>query len=157
MAEEKRFIANGLDIKDIDSLAKVLNENNLERIKIKGDNNFEICIEARKTQIIASDTAKAVSAPVSVTTPEATTQTAVSPKGNVVKAPIVGTFYSSPSPDAEDFVKVGQSVKVGDVLFIIESMKVMNEVKSEFDGVVQVINIKNSQTVEYDEPIMVIG
>lgn len=78
-------------------------------------------------------------------------------EGNIVKAPIIGTFYSASSPDAEPFVKVGQTVHKGDVLFIIESMKVMNEVKSEFDGTVMVINVKDGEAVEYDQPIMIIS
>ena len=76
--------------------------------------------------------------------------------GNTVKAPIVGTFYSSPAPDKESFVKVGQTVKKGDVLFIIESMKLMNEVQSEFDGVVSQIFVKSGEGVEFGQPIMII-
>lgn len=78
-------------------------------------------------------------------------------EGNIVKAPIIGTFYASSTPDAEPFVKVGQSVHKGDVLFIIESMKVMNEVKSEFDGTVIVINVKSGEAIEYDQPVMIIS
>ena len=80
-----------------------------------------------------------------------------SPTGNVVKSPIVGTFYAAPAPDKESFVKVGQQVKKGDVLFIIESMKLMNEVQSEFDGVVSQIYVKSGDGVEYGQPIMIIG
>ncbi len=76
--------------------------------------------------------------------------------GNMVKSPIVGTFYSSPAPDKESFVKVGQTVKKGDVLFIIESMKLMNEVQSEFDGVVSQIFVKSGEGVEFGQPIMMI-
>lgn len=79
------------------------------------------------------------------------------PQGNIVKAPIIGTYYSASSPDAEPFVKVGQTVHKGDVLFIIESMKVMNEVKSEFEGKVMVVNLKSGEAVEYDQPIMIIS
>lgn len=91
--------------------------------------------------------------------PEEATGPAVSenPTGNVVKSPIVGTFYAAPAPDKESFVKVGQQVKKGDVLFIIESMKLMNEVQSEFDGVVSQIYVKSGDGVEYGQPIMIIG
>lgn len=78
------------------------------------------------------------------------------PTGNVVKAPIVGTFYASPSPDKPPYVKVGDTVKKGDVIMIIESMKLMNEVQSDFDGVVKEILIGNGSCVEYDQPIMII-
>ena len=70
--------------------------------------------------------------------------------------PIVGTFYSKPSPDKEDFVKIGDRVKKGDVLFIIESMKLMNEVKSEFDGVVSKILVESGDGVEYGQPILIL-
>jgi acetyl-CoA carboxylase biotin carboxyl carrier protein len=74
----------------------------------------------------------------------------------VVKAPIVGTFYASPSPDKPPYVKVGDAVKKGDVIMIIESMKLMNEVQSDFDGVVKDIMVKDGSPVEFDQPIMVI-
>ena len=76
--------------------------------------------------------------------------------GNVVTSPIVGTFYIKPSPDKQDFVKVGDRVKKGDVLFIIESMKLMNEIKSEFDGVVKEILVSSGEGVEYEQPIMIL-
>ena len=78
------------------------------------------------------------------------------PAGNVMKSPIVGTFYSAPSPDKPPFVEVGKKVKKGDVLFIIESMKLMNEIQSEFDGEVAEILCENGQAVEFGQPIMVI-
>ena len=76
--------------------------------------------------------------------------------GNIVKSPIVGTFYAAPSPDKPPFVKIGDTVKKGDVIMIIESMKLMNEVQSDFDGVVESILVSDGQTVEYDQPVMVI-
>lgn len=78
------------------------------------------------------------------------------PTGNVVKAPIVGTFYASPSPNKPPYVKVGDVVKKGDVIMIIESMKLMNEVTSEFDGTVKEILVQDGTPVEYDQPIMII-
>jgi len=77
--------------------------------------------------------------------------------GNEVKAPIVGTFYAAPSPDSEPFVKVGSAVKKGDTIFIIESMKVMSEVQSEFDGVVKKILVNSGDPVDFDQTLMVIG
>jgi|Deesub1362B_J571_1020462.scaffolds.fasta_scaffold00061_33 acetyl-CoA carboxylase biotin carboxyl carrier protein len=74
----------------------------------------------------------------------------------VVKSPIVGTFYRAPSPDAEPFVEVGSEVKKGQVLCIIEAMKLMNEIESEVDGVVVKIFVDNGQPVEYGEPLFLI-
>ncbi len=73
--------------------------------------------------------------------------------GNIVNSPLVGTFYSAPSPEAEAFVKVGDTVKKGQVLGIIEAMKLMNEIESEYDGVVEKILIKNEGLVEYGQPL----
>ena len=77
-------------------------------------------------------------------------------EGNVVKSPLVGTFYSASSPDSAPFVKVGDTVKKGQVLGIVEAMKLMNEIESEFDGVVKEIQIENEQVVEYGQPLFVI-
>lgn len=76
--------------------------------------------------------------------------------GNVVKAPIVGTFYAAADPSKPPFTEVGKHVKKGDVLMIIESMKLMNEITSEYDGVVKQILVKNGEAVDYDQPIMII-
>lgn len=76
--------------------------------------------------------------------------------GNVVKAPIVGTFYAAPDPSKPPFAEVGKHVKKGDVLMIIESMKLMNEITSEYDGVVKQILVKNGEAVDYDQPVMII-
>lgn len=77
-------------------------------------------------------------------------------EGNIVKSPMVGTFYSKPSPNSEAYVTVGQKVKKGDVLCIIEAMKLMNEIESEFDGEVVEILVKEEETVEYGKPLFVI-
>ena len=73
--------------------------------------------------------------------------------GNVMTSPMVGTFYLKPSPNAEPYVKVGQKVKKGDVLCIIEAMKLMNEIESEYDGIVEEILVKDSESVEYGQPL----
>lgn len=77
-------------------------------------------------------------------------------KGNVVKSPLVGVFYSSPSPDTDSFVKVGDRVTVGQTLGIVEAMKLMNEIECDFDGIVKEILINNSDVVEYGQPLFVI-
>lgn len=74
-------------------------------------------------------------------------------KGNIVKSPMVGTFYSKPSPKAEPYVEVGKKVKKGDVLCIIEAMKLMNEIESEFDGEITEILVEDGEIVEYGKPL----
>lgn len=73
--------------------------------------------------------------------------------GNIVKSPLVGTFYAAPSEDAQPFVKVGDTVKKGQTLAIVEAMKLMNEIESEFDGVVTEILVENEDNVEYGQPL----
>ena len=78
-------------------------------------------------------------------------------KGNVVKSPLVGTFYAAPAEDADPFVKVGDSVKEGQVLAIVEAMKLMNEIESDFTGTVTEILVENGQAVGYGQPLFVIS
>ena len=75
------------------------------------------------------------------------------PEGQIVKSPLVGTFYAAPSEDAEPFVSVGDSVKKGQTLAIVEAMKLMNEIESDFDGKVAEIYVENGQAVEYGQPL----
>ena len=78
------------------------------------------------------------------------------PEGNIVKSPLVGTFYAAPSEDAPAFVKTGDKVKKGQVLAIVEAMKLMNEIESDFDGEVAEILVENGQPVEYGQPLFVV-
>jgi acetyl-CoA carboxylase biotin carboxyl carrier protein len=79
------------------------------------------------------------------------------PEGHVVKSPMVGTFYRSPSPGAKSFVEVGDPVKEGDPLCIIEAMKLMNEIEADASGVVKAILVENGQPVEFGQPLFVLG
>ncbi len=96
-------------------------------------------------------------APMAAPTSAPVAAEAAEPEGHVVKSPMVGTFYRSPSPTAKSFVEVGQAVKAGDTLCIIEAMKLMNEIESDAAGVVKAILIENGQPVEYGEPLFIIG
>lgn len=78
------------------------------------------------------------------------------PDGEVVKSPIVGTYYEAPSPDSDPFVKVGDRVEKGQALCIVEAMKIMNEIEAEFSGTVQKILVENAQPVEFDQPLFII-
>jgi len=78
-------------------------------------------------------------------------------EGHVVKSPMVGTFYRSPSPESKAFVDVGASVAVGDTICIIEAMKLLNEIESDHAGVIKAILVENGQPVEYGEPLFIIG
>ncbi len=137
---------------NIEKLADMINEKELSEITIESD-DAKICIKGKKCPP-PMPMAMPMSAPA-VAEEKADAPKAVS--GNVVKSPIVGTFYSAPAPDKAPFVTVGQQVNKGDVLFIIESMKVMSEVQSEFSGVVKEILVNNADPLEFDQPVMIIG
>lgn len=163
-----KIIACGLSIDEIQALADRVENGSLSRIKIKSGNG-EVCIEKEvKTVLPPMPPVQTVTAPVmpvgGVSSETSAVQTGgetgetVQPvlSGNIVKAPIVGTFYSSPAPDKPPFVTVGSRVSKGDTIMIIESMKLMNEVQSEYDGIVKSILVENGAAVEFDQPIMVI-
>src|ERR1700744_849098 len=82
---------------------------------------------------------------------------AAAPQGHVVTSPMVGTFYRAPSPGADAFVQVGDTVKEGDTICIIEAMKLLNEIEAEKSGVVKEILVENGQAVEYGQPLFVVG
>ena len=88
---------------------------------------------------------------------ESGTKAKEEPEGDVVKSPIVGTFYRAPSPDADDFVKVGDQVEKGQTLCIVEAMKIMNEIESEYSGEVKKILVENGEPVEFEQPLFIIG
>lgn len=156
----EKIIACNLTLEEIKDLARTVKDYELGKIKIKND-DCEILIEERSTKIMPMPP---VSPAMTVQNVNASVPSEISEKpaksetkGNTIKSPIVGTFYSSPSPDKPPFVKIGDTVKKGDVIMIIESMKLMNEVQSDFDGKVLDILVENGQAVEYDQPIMIIG
>jgi acetyl-CoA carboxylase biotin carboxyl carrier protein len=84
-------------------------------------------------------------------------EAAAAPEGHVIRSPMVGTFYRSSAPGAKSFVEVGQTVKAGETLCIIEAMKLLNEIEADRDGVVKAILVENGQPVEYGEPLFILG
>jgi acetyl-CoA carboxylase biotin carboxyl carrier protein len=102
---------------------------------------------------------QAPAAAPAVATPAAETPAAAPAaiEGHVIKSPMVGTFYRSPSPEAKAFVDVGSAVAVGDTLCIIEAMKLLNEIECDHAGVIKAILVENGQPVEYGEPLFIIG
>jgi acetyl-CoA carboxylase biotin carboxyl carrier protein len=136
---------------EIKELIKTFRESGLTGMKVQ---HGDFALELEK----AAPVAMAAAAPAAIAEPQAQAEApGRAASGNVVKSPIVGTFYAAPAPDKPPFVTVGSSVKKGDVLFIIESMKLMNEVTSEYDGTVREIFAQNGGVVEYGQPVMSIG
>lgn len=149
--KEKRPIEDTIEC--IEALVKIVKENDLGKLKISLE-DMDIVIEGKNSivsQPVAAPAAVAVAA-APVSAEAAAPAEAVS--GNIVTSPIIGTFYSSPAPEKPPFVKVGDTVNAGDVVCIIESMKLMNEINSEFSGRVAEIYVNNGDAVEYGQKIM---
>ncbi|WP_294754421.1 acetyl-CoA carboxylase biotin carboxyl carrier protein [uncultured Ruminococcus sp.] len=149
-----------IDLETIEKLADIINRKELSELTIaNGEKSITIkgrkCIPAMPVAVAAAAPSQA-SVPVESTLAASEASMAEEVSGKIVRSPIVGTFYSAPSPDKPPFVKTGDEVKKGDVIMIIESMKLMNEIQSEFDGTVEQILVSDGQAVEFDQPIMVI-
>ena len=143
------------DIDYVEKLAKVLADNSLTEISLE---DGEQAITLRK-EVVGVAPAVAVAAPQpasSAPTPAPVQAASQEPahKGKALTSPMVGTFYSAPSPDAEAFVRVGQTVKEGDVVCIVEAMKLMNEIESDFSGKVTEICVQDGQPVEFGQVLM---
>ncbi|MDD6645770.1 MAG: acetyl-CoA carboxylase biotin carboxyl carrier protein [Oscillospiraceae bacterium] len=156
------------DLDDVKRLIDLANKNDLGVLEIETKKGRRIRIERNKqtspaVTFTANTPQESVSAPVPA--PVATTTVATTPAdpapqessaGKTIDAPMVGVFYIAPSPDAEPFVKVGQSVKKGDTVCIIEAMKLMNEIQAEEDGVITEVLAKNGEIIEFGQPLFAI-
>jgi len=148
-----------MDIRKVKKLIELLDESGVAEIEIKeGEESVRISrvgsfapIAPAPMQYAAPPVAAAAAAP----TPAAP-DASVEEKGHVVRAPMVGTFYRSPSPTAKSFVEEGQSVKNGDTLCIIEAMKLLNQIESDKTGTIKSILVENGQPVEYNQPLFII-
>lgn len=149
-----------LSLDEVRGLMEAFSSSGLTSFSLK-DGDFELSLSSEKPeQIYVCPPAAPAGVPAPAAAPAAQPSAPAAKEeeisGNVVKSPIVGTFYASAAPDKPPYVTVGKTVQEGDVLFIIESMKLMNEVTSEFSGTVEKILVQNGQAVEYGQPIMVI-
>jgi acetyl-CoA carboxylase biotin carboxyl carrier protein len=155
-----------MDLRKVKKLIELLEESNLSELEIKEGEEVvrlsrfpsggAVMPQAAAPQpvvatpaVSSADTTPAAPAP-------AQTESGL-PAGTVVRAPMVGTFYAAPSPGAEPFVKVGQQVRIGDPLGVIEAMKMFNQIEAEVAGTVIAIVAENGQAVEFDQPLFVIG
>lgn len=142
----------------IEKLAKIINDNSLTEISLE-DGEQAITIRKDLPEVVVGASTPVVSAPVSAPIAQAPVQKTedkaeAEPQGKAITSPMVGTFYSASAPDAPAFVEVGSEVKVGDVVCIIEAMKLMNEIKSEQAGKVVKICVKNGDPVEFGQVLM---
>lgn len=152
-----------MDIRKVKKLIELLEESNISEIEIQeGEESVRISRHPNGAswqqqpmpQYAQPNYAPAPSAPA--VTPEAESAGA-SYRGEAVNSPMVGTFYRSPAPGAKSFVEVGDSVKQGDTVCIIEAMKMMNQIEADRDGVVEAILVEDGEPVEFDQPMIVIA
>ncbi len=149
-----------MDIRKVKKLIELLEESNIDELEIKeGEESVRI---TRNSGVVY---AQAPMAPMPVAAAPAVAPVAAAPvadaapaalTGFVVKSPMVGTFYSSPSPDSSAFVQVGQKVQAGDVLCIVEAMKMMNQIEADKSGTIGEILVTDGEPLEFDQPMITI-
>ena len=149
-----------MDLRKLKTLIDLVAESGIAELEVtEGEDKVRIAkfspAPAAPTSSTTVMTAPIASAPVAAA-PAAATAPEPAPTGHVVKSPMVGTFYRSPSPGAASFVELGQAVKPGDTLCIIEAMKLLNEIEAEVGGMVKEILVENGQPVEYGQPLFII-
>lgn len=153
-----------MDIRKIKKLIELVEESGITELEVQEEEGtVRISRAAPATLPAAVQYATPVAAPAPTATPAPAMPAAPTPtpatdelSGHLVRSPMVGTFYRSPSPEAKAFVEVGQSVKVGDALCIVEAMKMMNRIEADKAGVVKAILVNDGEPVEFDEPLIII-
>ncbi|NRP94557.1 Biotin carboxyl carrier protein of acetyl-CoA carboxylase [Marinobacterium sp. xm-g-59] len=151
-----------MDIRKVKKLIELLEESNINEIEIKeGEESVRISrggsIVAAPVAAPAPVVAAAAPAAAPVAAPAAAEAAPASPAGHTVNSPMVGTFYRSPAPSAPAFIEVGKTVKAGDVICIVEAMKMMNQIEADKSGVIEAILVEDGQPVEFDQPLVVIA
>ena len=147
-----------MDIRKVKKLIELLEASSVDEIEIKeGEESVRISRNTGAPIAMAAPVAApAMPAPAALA-PAPVIPEAAAPSGaNAVKSPMVGTFYRSPSPDAAPFVEVGQNVRVGDVLCIVEAMKMMNQIEADHAGTVTAVHAENGDPVEFDQPLITV-
>jgi len=148
-----------MDLRKLKTLIDLVSESNISELEIaEADGKVRIVKASAQAAPAAAPATHAApltfAAPVDRTAPEAAA--APAPTGNVVKSPMVGTFYRSASPGSDPFIEIGSVVKVGDPICIIEAMKIMNEIEADAAGTIREILCENGQAVEFGQPLFVI-
>ena len=145
-----------MDIRKIKKLIEMLQDSDLKEIEVsQGDESVRISRDNKSQTYVEPVIQKQVVHEANVASEKVVHQEEI--EGNQITSPIVGTFYRKPSPDKDPFIKVGDVVQEGDVLCIIEAMKMMNEIKSDYSGKVVSINVEDGQPVEYGQHIITIN
>jgi acetyl-CoA carboxylase biotin carboxyl carrier protein len=156
-----------MDLRKLKTLIDLVSESGISELEVtEGEGKVRIVKNAPPVYVQPTtqyapqypQPAPAAAAPGAIDAPAApATPAAAAPQGHVVTSPMVGTFYRAPSPGADPFVQVGDTVKEGQTICIIEAMKLLNEIESDKSGVVKEILVENGQAVEYGQPLFVVG
>ncbi len=147
-----------MDIRKVRKLIELLQESGISEIEVhEGEESVRIsshqAMGARQSVIQVPSQTSVATGPVQ---DEATPPASVVDEGHIVKSPMVGIYYSSPSPDTSAFVEIGQTVNKGDVLCIVEAMKIMNQIEADTSGVLSKIFVENGEPIEYGQPLFAI-
>jgi acetyl-CoA carboxylase biotin carboxyl carrier protein len=148
-----------MDIRKVKKLIELLEESGIAELEIReGEESVRISRHSTNPAPVLAAAAPApiAAAPAAIPAVDSSVDSKPEISGHVIKSPMVGTFYRSPSPGSKVFVEVGQSVKAGDTLCIIEAMKLLNQIESDKSGVVKAILIENEEPVEYGQPLFII-
>ena len=152
-----------MDLRKLKKLIDLVQESGISELEVT-EGEEKVRIAKHYGAVAAAPQQYYAAAPAPLAAAGAPTASAVNlddedelPEGHVVKSPMVGTFYRSPSPGADAFVQVGQAVKQGETLCIIEAMKLLNEIEADASGVIKAILVENGEPVEFGEPLYVIG
>lgn len=146
-----------MEYEKIKQLMEDMGNSKLTAIDIDFPDGTKISMKKETTVKVTTPVVEQVVTTENVSRAEVAQETSLEEmKGNIVKSPMVGTFYLKPSPTSESYVEVGKNVKKGDTLCIIEAMKLMNEIESEFEGKVKEILVKDGEAVEYGKPLFII-
>lgn len=156
-----------MDIRKIKKLIELLEESNIGELEIKeGEESVRIARNSGTTQYFSAPAPGGYAMPTAPAAAPAAAPVAAAPAaapaapvatGHIVKSPMVGTFYRSPSPGSASFIEVGKQVKAGDVICIIEAMKMMNQIEADKSGVIEAILVEDGSPVEFDQPLVTIA
>ncbi|PAV24611.1 acetyl-CoA carboxylase, biotin carboxyl carrier protein [Tamilnaduibacter salinus] len=149
-----------MDIRKVKKLIELLEESDIEELEIQeGDDAVRISRRRGQAEPVVAAPAPAPQAPAPAPTEKPADEPAgeSGPAGHRVRSPMVGTFYRAPSPSSKPFVEVGQTVAAGDVICIVEAMKMMNQIEADKSGTIVDVLVENGQPVEFDQPLFVIS
>jgi acetyl-CoA carboxylase biotin carboxyl carrier protein len=149
-----------MDIRKVKKLIELLEESNIDEIEIKeGEESVRISRNGAAKAMAAGALAYAPQPPAAMAAPAVAPAVEPAPvapvaSGHIVSSPMVGTFYRSPSPTSPEFIQVGQTVKIGDVICIVEAMKMMNQIEADKAGTIDAILVVDGEPVEFDQPLV---